>query len=227
MASKRKVICNETGEIFNTVKDAAKSIGKSEASVRRCCNGSQAKLNGLTWDYYEEPDLVNEIWKDAKCLHRGTLYDFSGKLLVSNMGRIKYVETGSITYGTKNKCGYMRLTFNSLSLGVHRIVATTFIPNPDNRPTVDHINTDRTDNRVINLRWFDYSEQVTDNEYTKQKFDSIKRRVRCIETGEIFESVKDATDAVNLKCTSNISGSCKGTRGMAAGYNWEYVEEDQ
>lgn len=42
---------------------------------------------------------------------------------------------------------------------VHRLIAETFIPNPDNKPTVDHINRIRDDNRVENLRWATMSEQ--------------------------------------------------------------------
>lgn len=43
---------------------------------------------------------------------------------------------------------------------VHRLVAETFIPNPEHKPTVDHINQNRTDNRVDNLRWATYTEQM-------------------------------------------------------------------
>ena len=43
---------------------------------------------------------------------------------------------------------------------IHRLVAETFISNPEHKPTVDHINQDRADNRVDNLRWATYTEQI-------------------------------------------------------------------
>ena len=54
--------------------------------------------------------------------------------------------------GLKNKDGNRSVRF------VHRIVAEAFILNPDNKPLVDHINSDRSDNRLENLRWTTYSE---------------------------------------------------------------------
>ena len=55
--------------------------------------------------------------------------------------------------------GYMRVRINRTKYLVHRLVAETFLPNPFNEPTVDHINRIRTDNRVSNLRWCSYREQ--------------------------------------------------------------------
>lgn len=52
---------------------------------------------------------------------------------------------------------------------IHRIVAELFVPNPDNKPCVDHINGDRHDNRAVNLRWVTYKEN-NENPVTRDKF---------------------------------------------------------
>ena len=58
------------------------------------------------------------------------------------------------------KFGYVMCHLNSKTYRKHRIIAQQFIPNddPENKPFIDHINHNRTDNRIENLRWVSYSE---------------------------------------------------------------------
>lgn len=89
-----------------------------------------------------------EIWKDVP--------GYIGLYKVSNHGRVKSVKKQLVLkicgfgnrYKTVALCNGMRKTFR-----LHRLVAAAFIPNPDNKQQVDHINGNLTDNRVCNLRW--------------------------------------------------------------------------
>ena len=91
--------------------------------------------------------MEEEVWKPIK--------DYEGLYEISNLGRVK-----SLNYGGTGKGKILK---------VHRLVAEAFIPNPGNKPCVDHINTIKNDNRVENLRWVTYKEN-SNNEKTLEKF---------------------------------------------------------
>lgn len=78
-------------------------------------------------------------------------------VLVSDDGTVK-LSTGWRP-GIKTRKGYFRVKIHGKLYFVHRIVAETFIPNPENKPTVDHINRDPSNNSAKNLRWATYKEQ--------------------------------------------------------------------
>lgn len=63
------------------------------------------------------------------------------------------------TFGYRQNTGYMAISFKGKHYNVHRLIAEAFLPNPENKPTVDHINRDRSDNRLENLRWATQLEQ--------------------------------------------------------------------
>lgn len=107
-------------------------------------------------------DLENEVWKvwkDTRHNHGGSeghLYE------VSDQGRAKVDgKLFDFTYQGDKYYGFGRDY-------LHRIIAKLFIPNPDNKPCVDHINSDIHDNRVCNLRWVTAKENVN-NPITKSK----------------------------------------------------------
>lgn len=62
-------------------------------------------------------------------------------------------------YGTKNCRGYRQVSFQGKLYYVHRLMAETFLPNPQNKPTVDHIDRNPSNNFLSNLRWATQSEQ--------------------------------------------------------------------
>ena len=90
---------------------------------------------------------------------------FGGTYSVSNYGDVKNNRTGKLMKPRKNEKGYLHigLTKNGKQkcMRVHRLVAQAFIPNPENKPQVNHIDFDRENNCVSNLEW------VTNQENTQ------------------------------------------------------------
>jgi len=88
-----------------------------------------------------------------------------GKYQVSNDGRVMsmaVVKTGRLMKGCVNNCGYqyvkLRVDGKRKFHAVHRLVAEAFVPNAENKYAVDHIDRDKQNNHVSNLRWATRSE---------------------------------------------------------------------
>ena len=154
-----------------------------------------------------------EQWKAIK--------DYEGFYEVSTKdGKVRNVKTGHILKHDVNIHGYHKVCLSKNGeqrvFAVHRLVATAFIPNPDNLPEVDHIDRDKSNNCVENLRWVTKSQNAFNRE-------GKNRRVKCVETGQIFESIAEASRQTGCAST-NIVNVCKGKKKTCGGFHWKYVE---
>lgn len=116
---------------------------------------------------------------------------------VSDLGSVRNKLTGKLLRPENNR-GYLRVVLckdgKPKKFFIHRLVATVFIDNPYNKKEVNHINGCKTDNCVDNLEWNTSSENMI-HSYRVLKNKSFggvpKQPVRCIETGQVFESQSD------------------------------------
>lgn len=165
---------------------------------------------------------------------------FEGKYAVTSCGKVwsykhkKFLKPQTVK-------GYSRVVLvdkdNKVhQCNIHRLVAITYIPNPDNLPCVNHKDEIRTNNCVDNLEWCTYqynntygtrlekvSKKSKKNELWKYGVEAIKTAVRCVETGVVYESAMEAARQLGIS-HSHIGCCCTGKRKTTGGYHWMFAE---
>jgi len=185
--------------------------------------------------------MENEIWK--------SIIGYEGFYEVSNLGKIRSVDrivhcSDGRSFTQKGKIIkthlsgpkeyknyiYVQLSKNGerKNHSVHRLVATAFIPNPDNLSEINHKDEKGWNNVVENLEWCDRTYQMRYGTIKERVAKKIEKPVLQIKNGKVikrFCSVEQAAIETGVNST-NISRVCKGGkyRKTAGGFNWEYAE---
>lgn len=186
---------------------------------------------------------TNEEWRDIP--------GFEGLYKVSNTGKVKSLErkvkykngaihivNEKILKYQKDRYGYLQLILCKegiqKNMKVHRLVASAFIPNPNNLPEVNHKDENTSNNNVENLEYCDRIYNVnygTGNERRAKKLSKIKKGVyntkkskpvKCLETGKIYPSIAEVHREFGFS-QGNICECCNKKRKSAHKFHWEWA----
>ena len=187
---------------------------------------------------------MQEIWKDIP--------GYEGKYQISNLGNVMSLHFKRSLTNKKllkpmpdGRYGYLKVMLrdngNYKMKTIHRLVAEAFIPNPEGKPNVNHIDSNPKNNRADNLEWCTQKENI---EYG-YRYGNIKPacpmngRKGCnnplskivlqidIKTGTVINEyfgLSEASRKTGLP-SSNIYRSCISNKRTCGGYNWEYRDE--
>lgn len=145
-------------------------------------------------------------------------------------GRWRYLKTDSL-----DRYGYPRVVLKinekNKSISIHRMVAETFIPNPEGKDQVNHINGDKQNNRASNLEWVTAKENM-EHCYKKIRNNVTRPIIRMspdLKEFKFFPSVSEAARATGVT-QKTISDAAKtyylgGKKWKSGGYFWHFIDQ--
>ena len=152
---------------------------------------------------------------------------YEGIYAITSCGKVWSYKTKRFLKTIKTQKGYEKVYLYKDNIvkhpTIHKLVATAYIPNPNNFPQINHKDENKENNSVNNLEWC--TNKYNSNYGTRNiRMARAKwRKVLCIELNRIFDSEKQAEAELKIG-VSRISECCSGKNKTAGGYHWKYAE---
>ena len=170
-------------------------------------------------------------------------FDYDYKITM--FGHVRNINTGNVIKHFTNRSGYKYCTLSKggrkRNITMHRLIASTFIPNPHNKPFINHINCNKTDNRIENLEWCTPKENAiharqngltVDPPSQSGKFGKLNKASKPVRqldlNGNTVRDYDCARQAIKYGfIPSQISRCCNGTKEKYKVYKWIFTTKNK
>ena len=194
--------------------------------TKRCCG--YVNTDNFKREVVIYQNVEDEEWRKIES-HNGFLVSSLGRVkrdaFIDSLGRPSQERVVSVV-NNKKRGGYEYVHLEDKCKSLARLVAETFIPNPENKKEVNHINGNKYDNRVVNLEWV--TPQENKDHAWKTGLCNAKHRmqkIRCIETNEIFDSIVECSRKMGIDKRS-IFRQLKGEKEKVKGFSFERINTE-
>jgi hypothetical protein len=199
----------------------SKNIHSIKSSISCSIRGVYKSSFGYKWELDKNEDLEDEIWKEINIENEDT----SG-YYVSSLGRFKNKKGVIMKDYKPHHSGYIYLRVNIKKYALHRLIALTFIENPEKKPFVNHVDGNKLNNKVENLEWLTCSEnnihahKIGLNKGNKREIIQYDLEMNQIQK---FTTIKTASEklSISLSCIKDV---LKGKQKSTKGFIFKYLE---
>lgn len=219
---------NDKIQLYNSIQEAAKWCVENNYSplehnargnISNVIRGIYKSSCGFKWLLEDQSSLENEIWKNIKIDDK-----IFNNYFVSNLGRFKNSKGIIMDNYKPHHSGYIYVRVNKDKYALHRLIASTFIENIENKSVVNHIDGNKINNCVDNLEWC----SVKENNQHNHNADLIKSYTRKIGQYNLddllikeFDSIVEAEKEVGVQTIKKVLYNKQKTAG---GFIWKYLD---
>lgn len=202
---------------WNSLDEITRELKYKSGNISNNCLGKQKTAYGFIWknlsvltDLKGFKEIISDNdkkYSNYKINKRGIIINKNNMMMNYNINNGYYVLELKADDNSYKTCK------------VHRLVALTFLENPNKYNMVNHKDENRLNNTIENLQWCNHKQNITHSQGKKVNQIDIKTN-KIIKS---FDSINDAYRELNKNYGSNIRLVCEGKRNSAFGYKWKFV----
>jgi hypothetical protein len=167
----------------------------SGSHIRSVCTGKRKTAYGFEWIYADLENDENEEWREIPSEYVQGYKNYK----ISNLGRFKFLDNRISNGYLQN--GYLTTSIGENMYKIHRLVAFAFIPNPDNKPVVNHKDGNKLNNVLENLEWTTHKEN-SDHSFETGLREKNVNKIVCLDMEgnlvKIYKSQIEASKELNI-----------------------------